>query len=93
MVRKELSQNIFSKFRLKTKKVLVKQGLSDGVVKLTSNYGSPNWVNEDKTIKKRFIEEKSNKQGVIYKSLRVYITTMRLDGRVAEPVTSCNISP
>ena len=64
MVRKELSQNIFSKFRLKTKKVLVKKGLSAGVVKLTSKDGSPNWVNEYKTIDNRFYEVKSTKQGI-----------------------------
>jgi len=36
MVRKELSQNTFLIFRLKSKKVLENQGLSAGVVKLTS---------------------------------------------------------
>ena len=36
MVRKELSQNNFLNFALKTKKVLENQGLSAGVVKLTS---------------------------------------------------------
>ncbi|MBR2466093.1 MAG: hypothetical protein IKB38_04100 [Clostridia bacterium] len=36
IVRKELSQNNFLNFALKTKKVLENQGLSAGVVKLTS---------------------------------------------------------
>ena len=44
MVSKELSQNNFLNFALKTKKVLENQGLSAGVVKLTSEDGAPSGI-------------------------------------------------
>ena len=49
--------------------------------------GSPNWVSENKTIKYRFIEAKSTKLGVAEQNYICNAATMRLDGRVAEPVT------
>ena len=48
IVYRELSQNIFLVFRLKNKIVFVKQGLSAGVVKLTSKDGAPPRVSEAK---------------------------------------------
>ncbi len=64
MLRKELSQNYFPIFRIKTKKVLENQGLSAGVVRLTSKDGAPPRVSEAKRIDNRFRKRCPTKQGV-----------------------------